>query len=68
MNFREFIDKMDKEGKLLQVKREVSKEQEIADIMKKFDGKRVIFPIETFIEHWREMYSQNKRIKNTIEF
>jgi UbiD family decarboxylase len=43
MNLREFVKKLDKEGKLLKVKRKVNKKYEVAAIMKKYDGNPIIF-------------------------
>ena len=43
MNMREFIKKLDKEGKLLKISKEVSRKYEIAALMKKFDGKPIMF-------------------------
>lgn len=43
MLIREFLEKLDKEGKLLRIKKEVSTEYEIASLMKKLDGKPLLF-------------------------
>ena len=43
MLIRDFIEKLDKGGKLLRIKKEVSTEYEIASIMKKLDGKPLLF-------------------------
>ena len=41
-SFREFVEKVEKEGKLVKVKRELSKELELAGIMKYFEGSPVL--------------------------
>jgi 2,5-furandicarboxylate decarboxylase 1 len=43
MNFREFVKKLEKEGKLVKIKDKVSVKYEIASIMKKLDGKPLLF-------------------------
>ena len=43
MDFREFVGRLDSEGKLLHVKREVSVKYEIPTLMKKLDGKPLLF-------------------------
>ncbi len=43
MNFNEFLQKLDKEGKLIHVTKPVSVKHEIAAIMKKYDGQPLIF-------------------------
>jgi UbiD family decarboxylase len=43
MNFRDFVDHLDKTGKLIKIKKPVSVKYEIAAIMKELDGKPVIF-------------------------
>ncbi len=43
MLFREFVDKLDREGRLIRIKREVNVEYEIATIMKMLDGNAILF-------------------------
>jgi UbiD family decarboxylase len=43
MNLREFVDHLDKSGKLVKIKKPVSVKYEIAAIMKELDGKPIIF-------------------------
>ena len=43
MSFREFLEKLEKEGKLIKIKKPVSKDLEAAAILKKLDGKAVLF-------------------------
>jgi len=43
MLFHEFVEKLDKEGKLIRIKREVNIEYEIATIMKMLDGNAILF-------------------------
>ncbi len=43
MQFREFIEHLDKKGKLLKIKKEVSVEYEISTLMKMLDGKPLLF-------------------------
>jgi UbiD family decarboxylase len=43
MNFREFLEKVEREGKLTRIKKEVSTDFEIANILAALDGKTVIF-------------------------
>jgi UbiD family decarboxylase len=43
MNFRQFVDHLDKSGKLVKIKKPVSVRYEIAAIMKELDGKPILF-------------------------
>ncbi|MCD6512563.1 MAG: UbiD family decarboxylase [Thermoplasmata archaeon] len=43
MLFREFIEKLDNEGKLIRIKKEVDVEYEIATLMKMLDGNAILF-------------------------
>ncbi len=43
MSFRGFIEKLEKEGKLIKIEKHVSKELEAASILKQLDGKAVFF-------------------------
>jgi len=43
MLFRDFIKKLDEEGKLIKIKKEVNVEYEIATIMKMLDGNPILF-------------------------
>ena len=43
MKLRDFLDKLEKEGKLTRIKKEVSHKYEIADIIYSLDEKPVIF-------------------------
>ena len=43
MLFRDFVDKLDRSGKLVKISRPVSTEYEIASIMKKLDGRPILF-------------------------
>ena len=43
MLFRDFVDKLDKSGKLVKINKPVSIKYEIASIMKKLDGQPVLF-------------------------
>jgi UbiD family decarboxylase len=43
MLFRDFVDKLDKSGKLVKISKPVSIKYEIASIMKKLDGQPVLF-------------------------
>jgi UbiD family decarboxylase len=43
MNFRDFLNQLDKENKLIKIKKEVSTEFEIANILATLDGKAVKF-------------------------
>jgi len=43
MNFREFIEKLDKEEKLIRISKDVSRKYEIPAIMKKLDGRPLLF-------------------------
>ena len=43
MNFRDFIDYLDRKGKLVKIKKEVNIEYEIATLMKMMDGKPLFF-------------------------
>ncbi|MBC7081000.1 MAG: UbiD family decarboxylase [Thermoplasmatales archaeon] len=43
MKFREFIEKLEKENKILKIRKEVSTEYEISSLMRVFDGKPILF-------------------------
>jgi UbiD family decarboxylase len=43
MLFKDFIDRLDKEGKLVRISKPVSTKYEIAAVMKKLDGKPLLF-------------------------
>ena len=43
MLFREFIDRLDKSGKLIKISKPVSTKYEIASVMKKLDGQPLLF-------------------------
>jgi len=43
MDFRNFIEKLERENKILKIKKEVSTEYEISSMMRVFDGRPVLF-------------------------
>ncbi|MCK4496618.1 MAG: UbiD family decarboxylase, partial [Candidatus Aenigmarchaeota archaeon] len=43
MNFREFVDSLEKSGKLVKIKKPVDVKYEIATLMKLMDGKPLLF-------------------------
>ena len=72
MQFREFIEYLDKNGKILKIKKEVNVEYEIATIMKILDGKPLLFenvanydmPVAANIFCTRDLLAEGLKIKS----